>query len=98
MVTAALVNTALNDGRGLGVYLRYPLAALPKFVEWKMLGRNHYVVGMEPCNCFIYPRSRLVAEQALPVLAPGETRRYAVEIGVVSGPEETALFESLAGR
>jgi hypothetical protein len=87
-ITAALVNRSLHGGHGLGVYLRYAAAALPCFVEWRMMGQGHYVVGMEPCNCFIHPRSTLAASGALPRLAPGESRRYAVEIGVVSGPSE----------
>jgi len=91
-VTAAVVNDALLGGHGLGVALTYSNSALPKFVEWKMMGQGHYVVGMEPCNCLIYPRSRLVEEGLLPVLAAGESRRYTIEVRVVTGPEEIAAL------
>jgi len=94
-VTAAVVNPALHGGHGLGVSLNYSNRVLPKFVEWKMMGQGHYVVGMEPANCLIYPRSRLVKEGLLPILAAGESRRYTIEVGAVSGREAIA---SLAAR
>ena len=93
-VVAALVNEALDGGRGLGVTLRYSVKSLPKFVEWKMMGEGHYVVGMEPTNCLIHPRSRLVEEGLLPVMEPGESRPYTIEVGVVSGPESMASLRA----
>lgn len=91
-VTAALVQPHFGGGRGLAVTLTWPAAALPKFIEWKMMAEGHYVVGMEPANCFIYPRSRLIREGLLPTLAAGESRRYTIEVGVAAGPDQIAAL------
>jgi len=97
-VVAALINEALNGGHGVGVTLKYSVKSLPKFVEWKMMGEGHYVVGLEPANCLIHPRSRLVEEDLLPVMAPGESRPYTIEVGVVSGPESIASLKAAVPR
>ena len=97
--TVVVVNPAFHEGTGLGVALRYSNNTLPHLVEWKQLGEGHYVVGMEPVNCLIYPRGRLVKEGLLPVLEPGESRRYTVEVAVVMGADEVARLEDqAAGR
>ncbi len=44
MVTAAVINRQA----GLGVYQRYPRAALPHHITWRQLGTGTYVVAMEP--------------------------------------------------
>ena len=82
MVRAALINEAFDEGRGIGVYLRYKYDQLPRFTQWKMLGEGAYVVGMEPGNCSV--KGRVAAREAgeLAVLQPGEKRRYELEIGV----------------
>ena len=92
---AALVNPALGDG-GVGVHVAFRAAELPYMVEWKMMGRGEYVVGLEPANCLMYTRDKLRAEGALPVLEPGRSVDYRVEIEAARGSSARAALEGLA--
>ena len=80
----ALVNESLDNGRGLGVYIRFRPDQLPHFLEWKMLGEGTYVVGMEPGNCTNAGRAATRKAGELVFLQPQEKREYNVEIGVQS--------------
>lgn len=82
-VTVAVVNRG-----NFGLYVRYNHTELPYYVEWKMMGEGTYVVGMEPANAKLLPRSELKEKGMLPYLQPGEGRNYHLEIGVVEGEEE----------
>lgn len=84
----ALVNRGFQGGRGLGYALRYSTKQLPCFTEWKMMGAGLYVVGTEPGNVNPAPRDLLRKEGRLPILKPGERRRYELEIEVLSSAEE----------
>lgn len=79
----------VDDHQHLGLFVRYRQAELPQFVEWKMMGRGLYVVGMEPSNCKVGGRTQERAAGTLQFLSPGEERDFLVHIGVVEG--ETAL-------
>jgi hypothetical protein len=83
----------LSDGKiGLGLFVRYREAELPRFVEWKMTASGTYVVGMEPSNCKVEGRVKERAAGTLQFLAPGEERHFHVEIGVVDGENALRLF------
>jgi hypothetical protein len=86
---AALFNEAL----GVGAYVRYRVDTLPLLVEWKMLGEQEYVVGLEPGACRLEGRAELLRRNEAPMLAPGETRRFEVEIGVL---DDRAALEALS--
>jgi hypothetical protein len=82
-VTAAVVNRKHNDGQGLGVYVRYKKEQLPQLIQWKMMDKRTYVVGLEPANCLVEGRDRERERGTLQFLAPGEARRFQLEIGVL---------------
>src|SRR5437879_3825393 len=88
-VAIAVVNRPL----GHGVSLRYAQAALPNFIEWKMMGQGNYVVGIEPANCSVMGRAAERARGTLQVLKPGETRTYELEIGVLTNGDEIEALE-----
>jgi len=85
----ALVNRRLRGGLALSV--RYDAKALPRLIQWKMLGEGTYVMGLEPANCLVEGRAAERARGTLQVLAPGETRRFWVELSVATGGELAAL-------
>lgn len=85
---AAIANPAL----GHGVYIRYPKAQMPEFIEWKMMGVRNYVVGMEPANCSVLGRAAERERGTLQFLEPGERREYRLEIGVLDGTEAIERF------
>ncbi len=94
MVNVALVNRSFNNNQGIGVYLAYPKEELPLYTEWKMMGEQAYVVGMEPGNC--HPEGRRSARErgVLKSLAAGESQTFHLEIGVLPGIQEIRTFES----
>jgi hypothetical protein len=88
----ALVNRAFGGGQGLGGYVRFALAELPRLVQWKMMGQSTYVCGLEPSTNWVEGRAKERAEGRLQFLEPGESRHYRLEIGVLSSPSEIDAF------
>ena len=83
----ALINRKLN-GSGLGIYLKYSKKMLPNLVEWKMMGKGHYVLECGPANCRVDGRNVERARGALQFLQPFESRVYTLEIGILDGEKE----------
>jgi hypothetical protein len=94
-VTVVLANRGFEGGRGLGAYVRYRQAELPRFVQWKMVGAGTYVTGLEPGNCLVEGRDKDRARGILQFLEPGEEREYLLEIGVLDG---NAAIDALAAK
>jgi hypothetical protein len=82
-----------NDALGHGVYIRYPKAQMPQYIEWKMMGVRNYAVGMEPANCNVLGRAAERAAGTLQFLNPGERREYRLEIGVLDSQQAIERFE-----
>lgn len=83
------VNVALINGKlDFGVKLTYSPKQMPCFTEWKMMGMQDYVVGLEPGNCI--PEGRIAAREngRLEILKPGEKHEVEYEIRVLSGEKE----------
>lgn len=79
------VATLSNSRDGLTLRLTVDTATLPYLYQWKMMARGTYVLGLEPANCpGIGGRSAAREEGVLPMLAPQETRRYALSFEVVA--------------
>lgn len=92
-VYSALINKNNRELGAFGFYVKYKLDQLPRFTQWKMNGTREYVVGMEPANCWVEGRVKERERGMLQFLEPGETRRYDLEIGVISGDDEASVFE-----
>jgi hypothetical protein len=86
----ALVNRCLLDG--LGLYLRFATAELPWFNEWVQTGEGEYVVGIEPGNVPVDNRRALRERSQLAFIEPGETKRFGLEIGILTGNAELDVF------
>ena len=93
-VTAAIVNDGFSRGNGLGAYVRYTQASLPRFTEWKMLGEQDYVVGLEPCNCGVEGKHIDEELGLLKELDPGATCDTVLEIGAVSTEAEVKALRA----
>ncbi|MDR1408371.1 MAG: aldose 1-epimerase family protein [Tannerella sp.] len=89
--SVALINNKLR----LGLALHFNTAQLPCFAQWKQMGEGEYVMGLEPCNCFVdgrmAPRNSNIAQY----LEPGEKRRFDVSIEILDGTDEIRHFEFL---
>jgi len=81
----ALVNSRLNDGKGLGVLLRYRAETLPHFVQWKCMAEGTYVVGLEPTNCELLGRAEARRQGKLVTLRPGQSVEYEIEMQMLDG-------------
>jgi len=92
-VTVAVVNRAFDNGQGLGVSFTWRKDQLPWFWEWKQIAEGMYVIGIEPANCGPKGRGPERAAGHLPILEPGDRRRYSVEISVLKSQEEIAAVE-----
>jgi Domain of unknown function (DUF4432) len=88
MVGAAVVNRAA----GLGVFQRYDPATLPRHITWRQLGTVAYVVAMEPSTNRDAGRFDARERGELAYLAPGEERRYRLEIGALDGRDAIETF------
>ena len=74
-----------NEELGIGAYVRYRVETLPRFLQWKMMGEQEYVVGLEPSTGRLDGRVELARRNEIRPLAPGEQRTFEVEIGVLDG-------------
>ncbi len=81
-----------NEELGVGAYVKYRTDTLPLLVQWKMLGEQAYVVGLEPGTSMLDGRAALLNRNEAPMLAPGQTRSFEVEIGVLG---DRAALEAL---
>jgi hypothetical protein len=88
LVSAAVVNRAAE----IGVFQRYPRASLPHHITWRQLGSGSYVVAMEPSTNRDAGRFDARSRGELQHLAPGEQRRYRLEIGALLGRDAIDAF------
>jgi hypothetical protein len=79
-VEVKLVNSAFNQGQGLGVAWRYPKAEYPLLIEWKMMRAGFYAIGVEPGNCHVEGRVQERERGTLQMIAPGEVRTFNIEL------------------
>lgn len=63
-----------NSKANIGIKMSFDKNELDCFTQWKMLGSNEYVMGLEPANC--YPDGRAYAREngTLKFLQPGEKK------------------------
>jgi hypothetical protein len=85
-VTVILVSDRAKPDFGLE--LTYPKAVLPQFVEWKMPGATHYVLGLEPANCRVDGRKTERVSGRLQFLPPGGKQKFGFELRVLDGLAE----------
>jgi hypothetical protein len=74
--------------------VKYNRNELPRFAQWKMMGEQDYVVGLEPCNCGV--EGREVDEQLglLHTLRPGQSQSFHLEFGPVTTRKELKAIEA----
>ena len=73
-----------NPELGLGLRWSYLTANLPYLMEWKMMGEGAYIIGVEPANCNGLGGRAATREQGqLPMLEPGESRNYLLDIEII---------------
>lgn len=96
-VTVAVLNNRFAEGEGFGVYLKYNPQQLPRFVQWKMMGEQDYVLGLEPCNCGVEGRAVDESLGLLHCLAPGQREEKELEFGAVTTAAEADAIRQCVG-
>jgi hypothetical protein len=86
-VTVVLVSDEKKD---FGLLIRYGARSLPQFIEWKMTGVNHFVLGLEPANCRVGGRVSEFQSGRVKVLSPGQKEDFALSLEVLDGDEQVA--------
>lgn len=61
-----------NDKIRKGLVLSYDKSTLPRFTQWKMMGKYDYVLGLEPSNCTVAGRVKDREDGILKTLKPDE--------------------------
>ena len=77
-----------DAARDFAIEITYPKATLPHFIEWKMTGAQHYVLGLEPANCRLGGRKSERESGTLRFLEPGGKERLQVTLRVLDGLSE----------
>ena len=73
-----------NPKIGLSLKLKFIKEQLPYLTNWLHFGKGEYVVGLEPGTNPPIGQSRARKQNELILLAPGETRKYQLQIEVLN--------------
>lgn len=76
----------VNEQRQVGLRMAFPTDALPRLAVWQHFGHGSYVCGVEPFAGSLLHDTDTPSDQWR--LEPGESRRYHLELGVLSGEAE----------
>lgn len=71
-----------NKEIGVCLTMAFDKKELPCFTQWKMMGVNDYVMGLEPGNCFPDGRDVMRRDGLLRILNPGEVYHTTVELSI----------------
>lgn len=62
--------------------LTYDASTLTRFTQWQQFGSGDYVLGLEPGNVGVEGRAHERAKGTLPMLEPGESKTYRLEVAI----------------
>lgn len=68
-----------NKEIGKGLNMVFDTKELKCFTEWKMMGENEYVLGLEPGNCYPDGRDVMREKGMLEFLKPGEEKVHHIK-------------------
>lgn len=79
------VASVYNPDINVGLSINYDTKELPRFTEWKMMGKGQYALGLEPGNCTPEGRDVLRGRGELSFLAPGEEKSQTITFKISRG-------------
>lgn len=74
--------TLNSPGTRLALEVAYRKAELPLFTQWKMMGEQEYVLGLEPANCRTNGQTDERENGTLQMIRPDETVEFLVKISL----------------
>lgn len=72
-----------NPDLKMGAKLTFPLDTLGRMIEWKMMQKRDYVLGLEPANCHSLGRNLMRESGELQYIAPGEEKIFRVRMDII---------------
>jgi hypothetical protein len=88
----ALANEEFDNGRGIGVWLKFNKDNLPLLTQWKQMGMGEYVCGIEPCNSPVTGRKAAREKGTLKFIEPGQTFGFRLEFNILKSTEDIRAF------
>jgi hypothetical protein len=74
--------TLRNPELGVAIEVAYRKAELPCFTQWKMMGEQEYVMGLEPANCHPGGQTAEKENGTLQIIRPDETISLKVAVSL----------------
>jgi len=74
--------TLQNQKLGIALTITFNTKSLPYLIQWKMMGKGEYILGLEPSNVPGKNRKDLRNENILPYIQPGESVTNNLEINL----------------
>jgi galactose mutarotase-like enzyme len=71
-----------NDNLNKGLVIHFSKKQFPYFTQWKQMGEGEYVMGLEPCNCYVDGRLAPRNQGVIDYLEPGESRSFDIGLEV----------------
>ena len=71
-----------NEKEHLGLKILYDKQNLDHFVQWKMLAKGTYVMGLEPCNATINGMTDARENGTLKTILPGEKKHMHLKLSI----------------
>ena len=65
---------------------------LPWLTNWQHWGKGEYVTGLEPATNFPIGQVSARKEKSLIFLSPGETKKYKLELSILTDSDEITSF------
>ncbi len=85
---ALIMNRNFQNGKGLGLSIKFNKNNLPFLNEWKMMGKGEYVVAVEPTNAPVRGRETERKEGYLRFIEPGQEIKNRIEIEILKSNAE----------
>jgi hypothetical protein len=81
-----------NPKLGIALAFRFQKSQLPWLSNWQHWGRGEYVTGLEPGTHPPIGQAKAREQKSLIMIAPGESRKYDLELEVLYRKKEIDLF------
>lgn len=91
----AIVNEDFDNGKGIGIWLKFNKKNLPYLIQWKQMGEGEYVCGIEPSNSLVRGRAVERKEGTLKFIEPGEVIKYRLEFNILTSQKDIDNFKNI---
>jgi hypothetical protein len=94
----SILNDDIGNGHPMGLVIRFNRNQLPDLVEWKMMKRGTYVLGLEPGNVVPIGRAACREKDVLPQIEGQESVSVDLEVEVLDSKADFEAIEKEASQ